>query len=660
MDSRLPRFRVPLYSLIFMAIFAIALHSDEKKVEITTPGRTLSVTTGSMPPREETSGLLVLKIRGEVDDKLSQALKQRGIKLLDYIEKNTYWARCQGAVDLSGIVSIEAAHKAEACDKITAVLSEHLKKVGDRKETVVVTASFFEGTDYRRIVSLLRGIGARPLSSSMLYGNRMLVEIDPATIAQFAEDESVAVLEPGPGKKVGYNSNTAKSLGVDQVWKNYKVDGEGVNVGIWDGGSVFPHKAFRNRLVVVQKVDPEDHATHVAGTIAASHKKKQSKGMAYGASLYSYDYKGDVPTEMASAVREYDVLLTNNSWGYATGWELIDWGPGYGYYWTWFGKADFGRYSSEAAAYDKLIYQKDVTIVFAAGNDRGDDFTDWAYVDYDSLIIYEGLVIGKDGPYKTIGSNASAKNVITVGATRGKSWMTEFSSWGPTRDGRLKPEVTAPGVNVYSTLTKGKYGRSSGTSMSTPAVTGSLALLCEQWKEHAGEYPSNAVLRNIIAITATDRNPRGPDYKYGFGVLNVEKAAELIEANKENAIVIESAVTRKEQTHQYTLSLFGKPASRNVCLAWTDPPGRADATWALVNDLDIRVIDPNGKVYYPWTLDGDRPSKSAVQDVNDVDNIELVWLKKAKEGEWTVEVTATYFGKGTRQKYALSVWMADK
>ena len=165
---------------------------------------------------------------------------------------------------------------------------------------------------------------------------------------------------------------------------------------------------------------------------------------------------------------------------------------------------------------------------------------------------------------------------------------------------------------------------------------------------------------NIIAITATDRNPRGPDYKYGFGVLNVEKAAELIEANKENAIVIESAVTRKERTHQYTLSLFGKPASRNVCLAWTDPPGRADATWTLVNDLDIRVIDPNGKVYYPWTLDGDRPSKSAVQGINDVDNIELVWLKKAKEGEWTVEVTATYFGKGTRQKYALSVWMADK
>lgn len=642
-------------------VFAIASYAvGQERVEVRTPGRVIVLSSKELLSKKISTGLLVLKFRGELNDELLSELDRRGIEVVDLIEKHTYWARARGYADVSDIKALEVIVEPTAEDKITPLLSEHLSKLRDEGMKIVVTVSFFESTGNTGALELLRSLDAKAADSAMLYGNRMIVEIEASGISELAASELVSTLECGPGKKVGYNFNTARSLGVDQVWNKYRVDGDGVNVGIWDGGSVFPHNAFGNRLVVVQKVDPEDHATHVAGTIAAGRKKRQSRGMAYSSSLYSYDYEGDVPTEMASAVREYGVLLANNSWGYATGWELIYWGAEYGNLWTWFGKENFGRYSSEAAAYDKLIYQKDISVVFAAGNDRGDDFIDWAWVDYASSTLYWGLVIGRDGPYKTIGSNASAKNVITVGATRGKSWMSDFSSWGPTRDGRVKPEVVAPGVNVFSTMNKGKYGRLSGTSMSTPAVTGSLALLCEQWKEHAGEYPTNAVLRNIIAITATDRNPRGPDYKFGFGVLNVEKAAALIEANKENKIIIENAVTRKERTHKYTLSLYGKPTSRNVCLAWTDPPARADASSALVNDLDIRVIDPNGKVYYPWTLDGDRPSKSALQGINDADNIELVWLKNAKEGEWTIEVTAVYFGKGTRQKYALSVCTVDK
>jgi hypothetical protein len=652
--------RLGLACCLCATVFTPLSIARDEKSEVRTPGRKIVLTEAERLPKIISSGLKVIKFKGEIDERLAAELNRRGIDILDLIEKNTFWARCAGPADLSDLSGIEAVVTPSAEDKITPVLSERLAGIKDRAKAVGVTASFFEGTTEAQARALLRNLGVDASDCEMLFGNRMILEIQADKIEALAASELVMTLEPAPGRKMMHNYNTSVTVGVDEVRREFKVDGTGVNVGIWDGGAVYRHKAFGNRLTIVENVNPIDHATHVAGTIAAAGSNKQARGMAYGARLFSYDYNGDVPSEVASAIRNYGIIFNNNSWGYLTGWEYCYWDQFGDYFWTWFGKTNFGRYTSEAAAYDKLIYNKDVTLVFSAGNDRGDDFIDWVYIDAVAGYIYWGLIMGQDGPYMTIGSNASAKNVVTVGATNGGKAMSSFSSWGPTRDGRVKPEVCAPGVNLYSTLPDNKYGRMSGTSMAAPVVTGSLAVLCELWRNQTGEDPSNALLRNIIAITATDYGSRGPDYKYGFGVINVDKAAQLIAANQNGGVIVEGVVNKSNRTQRYTLQLYGSPASRNVCLAWTDPPARPDAYQTLVNDLDLRVIDPGGKTYYPWKLDGDRPNKGAQTGNNDVDNIELVYLKNAKEGTWTIEVSASYFGKGSRQKFVLSVCLADK
>jgi hypothetical protein len=159
------------------------------------------------------------------------------------------------------------------------------------------------------------------------------------------------------------------------------------------------------------------------------------------------------------------------------------------------------------------------------------------------------------------------------------------------------------------------------------------------------------VLRNLIAVTAIDYGRTGPDYQYGFGALNVAAMTDMINASKKNNIIVEDKVKRGKLV-RYNLTLANGRKLVRICLAWIDPPGKN-----LVNDLDLRVISPSGKTYYPWTLNGNQPSKSAVPGDNKIDNIEVIYLYNPQGGEgWKIEVIADTIGKKKKQKYVLSLW----
>jgi len=118
-------------------------------------------------------------------------------------------------------------------------------------------------------------------------------------------------------------------------------------------------------------------------------------------------------------------------------------------------------------------------------------------------------------------------------------------------------------------------------------------------------------------------------------------------------------VVQKQQgkrTNSYTLSIPQGLSRIKVCLAWTDPPGQPGARTALVNDLDIRLLSPGDKEFLPYTLNKDKPKQKATTGINRIDNIELVELRHPGAGEWTIEVNAAKFGKGTKQEFALAVW----
>ena len=467
-----------------------------------------------------------------------------------------------------------------------------------------------------------------------------------------------------PVFKVTHNANAAISTAADMVFSSssFGQNGEGVTVGVWDAGHVLDiHQELIGRVNLrdssTEGVDY--HATHVAGTIAAAGVRASARGMASMATIDSYDWdlvESELISVAATSSNQNDkIYLSNHSWGFTAGWDGEEF---YGY-------EDFGRYSYMVKDLDDISYDAPYHLsVWAAGNDRID--------------VGNGSQLG-DGVYKggydTLTAFPVAKNVLTVGAVNdgvyanersiSQASMANFSSWGPCDDGRIKPDVVGNGVDVYSTGSdyNSHYFTSRGTSMATPNVSGSAALLIELYGELFNEGRMRAsTLKGLIIHTADDCGRVGPDYEYGWGLMNTLAAAEQIKAHAEGQPMklkedYLASFNRKFVTNVVYSS--GLEPLR-VTLCWTDPPGvidyaSDDRTPDLVNDLDLIVRGPQGD-YFPYRLRYEEPTADALQDAkNAVDNVEQVYIQTPAKGNYTIVVDYDGFLSGFRQDYSLLV-----
>ena len=272
--------------------------------------------------------------------------------------------------------------------------------------------------------------------------------------------------------------------------------------------------ARQTRVTVMDGALPADQASHVGGTIAATGVVAGARGMANGATLDSYDWNSD-STEMTSRAatgpaQAGKIYLSNHSYGYVSGWNYVN-GGSPARVWEWNGlgttntaiEDDFGRYNTYASDSDALAFNAPYYLIFrSAGNDRSDNPTTGQNIALApgsaTVVAYDPAAHpGGDGSYRggfdTIGFNALGKNVITIGSTLdavsngardpAAASVSAFSSWGPTDDGRIKPDLVANGDLLYSSLGSSNtaYGNYSGTSMATPNACGSAALLIQHY-----------------------------------------------------------------------------------------------------------------------------------------------------------------------------------
>ncbi len=154
--------------------------------------------------------------------------------------------------------------------------------------------------------------------------------------------------------------------------------------------------------------------------------------------------------------------------------------------------------------------------------------------------------------YRTVlGGYQSAKNVLTVGATNDSGALASFSSRGPVKDGRTKPEIVAMGQGVASAWPTNTYAYNNGTSMAAPAASGGLALLYQRYRQlNGGANPKNGLMKAILCNGATDRGNAGPDYQYGFGWMNLLRSVEMLENNQ---YFIGSSTPGSTNTHTITV-----------------------------------------------------------------------------------------------------------
>jgi serine protease AprX len=420
--------------------------------------------------------------------------------------------------------------------------------------------------------------------------------------------------------------------------------------------------------------DPQNHGTHVAGSIAGSgaSSNRLIRGTGFGAKLVAQGMWSDmmnnimpptIPKLFEGAYKE-GARIHSDSWGAPN---------------------SNGRYDNWAALADGWIFQNpDFLPVFAAGNDGADKNKDG--------VIDEG----------SLSSPGSAKNVLTVGASKnflqeggiqrkmielrnGKDkWgvepiassmlsedekgMAAFSSRGPAADGRIKPEVVAPGTNIVSARSKhpnakpenswgvydDNYLYMGGTSMATPLTAGAMAVVRQMLVQKLGtESISAALMKATISNTAEDLFPgqfgfrnsgqeqptARPNNHQGWGRVNLDNLAGA------NLIVLDQKVGLKTG-EAYSTKVQKGANPLKITLAYSDAPASANAAKTLVNNLDLVVVGPGGEQYFP-------NGKNAADSVNNMEQIDIA----SGSGSFEVKVLGTNIpqGKNGAQPFALVI-----
>ena len=460
-------------------------------------------------------------------------------------------------------------------------------------------------------------------------------------------------------------------------------------VGVWDeSGPRITHFELNGKITVKDNATKAaDHPTHVAGIIMGNGINPLAKGMAYGIKgAFAYDWNNDA-SEMAAAAAN-GLLISNHSYGTVCGWDYNNDSSRWEFNGKWNEKEDykFGTYNEGAQLYDSIAYNApNYLIVKSAGNNRSNNGPAvgqpyWRR-DQNGKLYNAGNrpdSLSSNNSYDILPTEANAKNILTVGAIapisagylkNSDAVITTFSSWGPTDDGRIKPDIVTDGLSVYSALSTNdsSYGYKSGTSMAAPGAAGSLILLQElSQKLSPRKFIKAATVKGLAIHTANEAgaNP-GPDYKFGWGVLNDAEAATVLSnalTNSNNATSVDQVYENVLQNGQtYNLNVIASGAKPlKATIVWTDVKGNIsgtlnDTTHQLVNDLDL-VIKKGSSIYYPWTLNRAVPDNPAVRGINSIDNVEKVELDSTLIGN-TYTISVNHKGTLARgqQSYSLII-----
>ena len=484
------------------------------------------------------------------------------------------------------------------------------------------------------------------------------------------EGKGSALIDIGDGIPhfyMPYNLEAADTISTDELLPGgslgLSLTGAGTKIGLWDGGDVqtnhYEFNYFSTRVVDkdgTSSLGILHHPTHVAGTLMASgvlvdgSNRPVLRGMSYQAALNAYDYISDA-TEMPLAAANDDLRVSNHSYGEQRGWGKLNIGgtPT----WTWFGNINvngtqdyqYGFYSSFAASVDQIAYDAPWYLsVWAAANERGTSgdappsqpVFHYAWIGGDNYQGVNGVTRPRDGDsggWDTIANQGMGKNVLTVTAVNdivggytnpSQVSVASFSSFGPADDGRVKPDLSTNGVNVWSTSVGGLSGNAidSGTSMAAPGAASSLNLLVQHYGNLFGgiQYLLASSIKGLAVHTADEAGNTGPDYIYGWGLMNTKKAAQTLSADA----AVAGALTFLKQVFlgngdyvEFTVkAIGGQPLKITLC--WTDPPGTVPTAdvdvnvAALVNDLDLRVTQ-GANTYYPWKLHPASPGTAATR-----------------------------------------------
>ena len=612
-------------------------------------------------------GLFLIQFIGPTTPSWTERVEEMGCKLVSYIPDNGYIAKMtlsarRDVVDLPYVRWVGPFHPGfrvlpETWDSPDPVMGLAVLAIDDPVEL---------SKDISRLGGYLDAVGN--------HTNLVQALVPRAGLLALARHSDVEWIEPWLEPEL-HNDNMARLTGArqatDDQWNMSQtlrlwswnegtqqfegITGAGYVVSAADTGLDSSHGSFVGHLPSISYVnsdvdqDTYGHGTHVLGTIAGTGlpyptdteaASRKYIGVAPEAQVFSQDI-----FEGGNFFREYDVIgrdasqrnavVNSNSWG-----EMLG-----------------GRYTTSEVAYDTMVRDADgitpgaqpLVFCFSAGNSGG-------------------------GGDRSMGSPASAKNIITVGATGNdkngvaSSSMAGFSSRGPTADGRTKPDVVASGAHVVSAAARppnrmpfvpptdggSSWTSASGTSMSCPATAGAVTEVYDFSNTMWGHNPSPAMVKALLINGADKLNtdPIYPGTKQGWGRVNLTKLVKTPDYRTFWYDQDQPLQVGEKESNRYIFQMEEGLRTLKFTVVWTDYVGSPSASKALVSDLDLVVTDPDGNVYLANNFNAQGQSLSGDDLTNDsVNNVEKVAVPQAKAGFWSATVFARATPNGA-QNYA--------
>ncbi len=621
--------------LLLLLLFPAWLQAQEQK------DFTISLNAGKFIPEEDTSRsnaetfskslyqdkyYVVIQFFSLPDEAMKTRLKSAGIELLDYIPNLAYTASVKSDVDLSLLKypMLRSIFRFNESQKtITAVLTKsvplHAMKIMGYAEISVLT---YEKMTADKVRASFDQLGAVILSSTPVFRTftirvpqENLVQVVALPFVQWVE-----FIDP-PNQPENLPGRTLHRTNIlNDGIRNLK--GDGINISIWDE-IASQHLDFSpGRLINIETGTAGSHGTHVSGTMGGRGLiNPLARGMAPNATIYSYSYNGDVQVKMSTAIPTYTLISSNHSY--------------------YDGQAIQCGVTGTNSAYSLRARNTDINVnnfpyhvhCHSAGNQQTACTNGWTTI---------------------TGTGKAAKNIIVVANITTDEVISSSSSFGPMHDGRVKPEISSMGTNVFSTYTPlNAYGTISGTSMATPGITGSVALLAQRYKQlHGDTLPASSLIKNTICNTARDLGNPGPDYKFGFGRINALAAVRILEENRYEINTITTAAVNDR-----VIAVPAGAARLRVMLTWNDPAAAANSAIALVNNLNLSVIN-GSTTTLPWKLDKNNPASNATKGVDNISNIEQVTIDNPPAGDYTLRTEGIAITTGANQQYYLT-WFVE-
>jgi hypothetical protein len=559
-------------------------------------------------------------------------LRSAGIQLIDYIPNFSYTAIVSDAFNTAQFASygvrsvfyLDVRQKMQS-DLFNAIYPPHAVNQFGFVDVEIIT---YEKIGAEKIAPALQQIGASILSNTPVFKTYKL-RLPQSTVNMLAAMPFVQWVEPISPPNVlenlpGRSLHRANVLN-DGV-RNLK--GDGINVGVWDGGAInSTHIDFlpTGRVTVVEPGSLTDHGTHVTGTITSKGLVNPSaRGMAPNANIFGWNFSGDVQAEMAAGIPANNLLVSSHSYGF-----------------SFSGSCNI---NNSLLVYETRSRNTDINL---------NNFPNHLHVH--SSGNSQASCSGVGGFFTITGSGKPAKNNLVVANITSTEGLSGSSSCGPVQDGRIKPEISAMGTNVFSTWSPGNssYTTISGTSMATPGVSGTSVLLYQRYKQlNANAEPPSTLIKNIICNGAQDLGNAGPDYKFGFGRINALTAVKILEQNRYQLNSVGNG-----SSNDVNITVPAGATQLKVMLTWNDPAATANANPALVNDLDL-TANSGATTTLPWILDKNNPNNLATRGVDNYSNIEQITIDNPPSGSYTLRVNGTTVTSGT-QSYALT-WIIDQ